>query len=47
MLSSDVDSLVRELVHKEPLISEHREEQVRALIKSMYYVFYLGIGIVT
>lgn len=33
-LSSDVDSLVREIVAKEPLISEHRTQQVQTLIKS-------------
>jgi len=37
MLSSDVDSLVREIVKAEPLISEHREQQVQTLIKSVYY----------
>ena len=37
MLSSDVDSLVREIVKAEPLISEHREQQVHTLIKSVCY----------
>lgn len=31
-------------MYKEPLISEHREQQVRELIKSMYYVRCLGVG---
>lgn len=39
VLSSDIHSLVREIVKKEPLISEHREQQVWTLIKSLCYCF--------
>jgi hypothetical protein len=35
MYSSDVNTLVREILEKEPLISPKREEQVASLIKKL------------